>query len=252
MTTPNDWRSLCAELLETIDMLLEGDRRPESERGAYIRSLLAQPELEAKRIDLDAIKQAIEERDEAALQYYHLAQNMVYHGNSVSHWHDKAKAYRDAIGKVWNELLAAGIACDGNKSCDDGVRELAARTAPSIQPEPKRPTDEEILSLADDCGLDHDWECTAEEILTFARTIQQRSTPSAIQPVVVSERLPGPDDCDKQGRCWVGCPAFVDDGDHGSIAYNPSWELCRCTPDETHWLPHHALPVPEDCEENKG
>ena len=121
---------------------------------------------------------------------------------------------------------------------------MAASAAALAHPEPKRPTDEEILSLADDCGLDHDWECTAEEILTFARTIQQRSTPSAIEPVPVSERLPRPEDCDAEGRCWVGCPAFVDDGDHGSIAYNPSWELCRCTPDDTHWIPHWALPVP--------
>jgi hypothetical protein len=71
----------------------------------------------------------------------------------------------------------------------------------------------------------------------------------ATQPVLVSERLPEPEDCDSEGKCWVECPAFVDDGDHGSIAYNPSWKLCRCTPsvvyDDTRWLPHHALPTPE-------
>jgi hypothetical protein len=60
--------------------------------------------------------------------------------------------------------------------------------------------------------------------------------------------MPEPEDCDSEGKCWVECPAFVDDGDHGSIACNPSWELCRCTPsvvyDDTHCLPHHALPTP--------
>ena len=139
-----DWRSMCAELLETIDMLLEGDRRPEGERSAYIRALLAQPESEVKRIDLDAIKQAIEERDEAVRQYHDLAQSMVYHGNSVAHWYGKATAYRDAIGKVWNELQAAGIATDGNKTCADGVRELAARNVSDTQPEPQKVTDDEI------------------------------------------------------------------------------------------------------------
>ena len=68
-------------------------------------------------------------------------------------------------------------------------------------------------------------------------------------PISVSERMPEPEDCDSEGKCWVECPAFVDDGDHGSIAYNPSWELCRCTPsvvyDDTRWLPHYALPTPE-------
>jgi hypothetical protein len=65
---------------------------------------------------------------------------------------------------------------------------LRARAA-LAQPGPVALTNEEILSLADDCGLDHDWECTAEEILTFARTIQQRSTPSAIEPVPQQEAV---------------------------------------------------------------
>ena len=68
-------------------------------------------------------------------------------------------------------------------------------------------------------------------------------------PISVSERMPEPEDCDSEGKCWVECPAFVDDGDHGSIAYNPSWKLCRCTPsvvyDDTRWLPANALPTPE-------
>lgn len=114
------------------------------------RAALAQPEPGAKRIDLDAIKQAIEERDEAVRQYHDLAQNMVYHGNSVSHWHCKATAYKDAIGKVWSELQTAGIACDGNKSCAEGVCELASRKTPSIQLQPEPEVDDDFVTAIND------------------------------------------------------------------------------------------------------
>jgi hypothetical protein len=60
----------------------------------------------------------------------------------------------------------------------------------------------------------------------------------AIQPVPVSERLPGPEDCTAQGWCWVLYRSFAtwtlepplgEDGKHTGY---------------THWLPHWALPVP--------
>jgi hypothetical protein len=130
-----------------------------------------------ERMDLDAIKQAIEERDEAVQQYHDLAQSMVYHGNSVAHWYGKAKAYRDAIGKVWNELQAAGIACDGNKSCADGVRELAARKAPSIQPQPQPPADGEVAELV--AVLHADAECLAAEQPDLMQVTNQQLTRAA-------------------------------------------------------------------------
>ena len=83
--------------------------------------------LEPERMGLDAIRQAIEERDSMEQQYHDLAEHMVYHGNSVSWWHSKATAYRNAIDEVWGALNAAGIRADGTKTCADGVRELAAR-----------------------------------------------------------------------------------------------------------------------------
>jgi len=58
----------------------------------------------------------------------------------------------------------------------------------------------------------------------------------AIEPVPVSERLPGTDDCDADGLCWwwsrditAWCLCFAADGD------SSEW---------THWLPYWALPVP--------
>jgi hypothetical protein len=159
----------------------------------------------------------IEERDDAVRQYHYLAQSMVYHGNSVAHWHCKAKAYGDAIGKVWNELQAAGIACDGNKSCAEGVRELAARKSPAIQPQPE--------PQRKDCPG-----CEGTPVAS--------NSPCAVcgraQPVPVSERLPGPGDCDAEGRCWGWLNA--DDGwNLYPVGYLPWW---------AYWLPHRALPVP--------
>ena len=80
-----------------------------------------------ERMGLDAIRQAIEERDEMERKYHDLAEHMVYRGNSVAWWHSKATAYRNAIDEAWDALTTAGIRADGTKTCADGVRELAAR-----------------------------------------------------------------------------------------------------------------------------
>ena len=60
--------------------------------------------------------------------------------------------------------------------------------------------------------------------------------PPLAQPVAVSERLPGPEDCDAEGRYWglvLGCEAWA-------LAKGNPRLLCI-----THWLPANALPTPE-------
>ena len=62
------------------------------------------------------------------------------------------------------------------------------------------------------------------------------------QPIPVSERLPGPEDCDAEGRCWVWWKNGV------------RWVLDDWTPSDfqseilssfvSHWLPANALPLP--------
>jgi hypothetical protein len=57
-------------------------------------------------------------------------------------------------------------------------------------------------------------------------------------PVPVNERLPEPEDCYAEGRCWWFC--FECPGEHSY------WILAKevyCNP--TYWLPAHALPLPE-------
>jgi hypothetical protein len=66
-----------------------------------------------------------------------------------------------------------------------------------------------------------------------AELLQQRHP----EPVPVSERLPGPEDCDGDGRCWLIGPRF------------PTWDLSyppKTTSSTmwTHWLTATALPLP--------
>ena len=62
----------------------------------------------------------------------------------------------------------------------------------------------------------------------------------ALVPVSVSERLPGPEDCDAEHYCW---------------RWNAIGRLWARQPlarkwyeFESHWLPAHALPLPEASE----
>jgi hypothetical protein len=67
----------------------------------------------------------------------------------------------------------------------------------------------------------------------------------AIEPVSVSERLPGPEDCDAEGQCWLWRTDGIEEfwelviPSYNIHEYNwtSQWKY-------THWLPHWALPVP--------
>ena len=66
-----------------------------------------------------------------------------------------------------------------------------------------------------------------------------RSIRSGIEPVPVSERLPGPEDCDAEGRCWLCTPSsyvMVANWVYEKAEQLRSWN--------THWAPHWALPLP--------
>jgi hypothetical protein len=117
---------------------------------------------------------------------------------------------------------------------------LAAEARAALaQPEPQGPTDEELMALAvavfeDPFSTDKD----------YARAVLARWGRPAIEPVPVAERLPGPEACDGEGRCyawdgywWLVRSAVLEEDDTGAgEGY-------------THWLPHHALPVPQQQQE---
>jgi hypothetical protein len=68
-----------------------------------------------------------------------------------------------------------------------------------------------------------------------AALLEQRHQPP--QPVAVSERLPGPEDCDAEGRCWWFTPQ------PWPCLYLLKLDSCGVEV-ATHWLPFHALPLP--------
>jgi hypothetical protein len=116
---------------------------------------------------------------------------------------------------------------------------LRRASAALAQPEPQGPTDEELRDLWSwAAGQDQGPWPTQQHC--FARAVLARWNRPTIKPVLVAERLPGPEDCDAKGRCWVW--------NEGSCRW---WEwvsskmISYSHDDYTHWLPHHALPVPQ-------
>lgn len=61
-------------------------------------------------------------------------------------------------------------------------------------------------------------------------------------PIPVSERLPGPEDCNAEGKCWMFGNV---EGDWRLISIInpgvPRFKYCF-----SHWLPANALPFPEN------
>ena len=114
------------------------------------------------------------------------------------------------------ELLAQALELIETSPRDDATiirhQELFDRARDALaQPEPEGPTDEELLRIYGLAKRDHcyegpidDWPNRAERAATVhgLRAVLARWGRPAIEPVPVSERLPGPEDCDAEGRCW--------------------------------------------------
>jgi len=90
---------------------------------------------------------------------------------------------------------------------------------------------------------------TADPVIAKADAALAQPAPQgpgrpAVEPVPVAERLPKPEDCDAEGRCWWW---IVDQP--GEL---PHWIYCQLEvlswTNFTAWLPHHALPVPQQGE----
>lgn len=126
---------------------------------------------------------------------------------------------------------------------------LVRARAALAEPEPEGPTDEDLLHVAaraiepyekygigigeyepeTGCAI----EASGSELIAFARAVLARWGRPAPQPVPVSKRLPGPEDCDAEGECYWFDP-------EGSGA----WYQDTYQGNYTHWLPAHALPLP--------
>ena len=108
------------------------------------------------------------------------------------------------------------------------VRARAALSAPE-----QGPTDEELYDVAE--------LFVGDPIPAMRRALELWGRP-AVEAVPVAERLPGPEDCDAEGRCW-----WLD----RPLKNGPAaWMLRR--PDDgvlipfIAWTPHWALPLSQE------
>jgi hypothetical protein len=115
----------------------------------------------------------------------------------------------------------------------DGVKYVPASMIENAQPEPEgrwRGLVADLRSTAS--GLESQSCPQTAALITRAADLLQRH-----QPVAVSKRLPGPEDCDAEGRCWW----YGEGGDMVGWtldAEGPSYYRAK------YWLPARALPVP--------
>ena len=142
------------------------------------------------------------------------------------------------------------------KDFGQAVANIVVRASASLtEPEPEEPTDTEILETLkaqivafppqhpEALSLSA-VEYEVELEIRKARAVLARwrnhpgSPDSSAQPIPVSERLPGPEDCDAKGRCWAWKLDDEDDAWHLELKewINSPWT--------THWLPANALPQP--------
>jgi hypothetical protein len=170
--------------------------------------------------------------------------------------------YRDCLAKLadkidftWGDIPAdvEDLLCRARALLDQPVAEAPAEALAA------RPLLEQVAAMADCIGAHTVGQITAisDRAAAWLRenppgqpvAIEPRGcpTPGACscveptpQPVAVSERLPGPEDCDAEGRCWM----FGNiEGDWRLISTINSGipKLKYCF---SHWLPANALPTP--------
>ena len=127
---------------------------------------------------------------------------------------------------------------------------MAATVAALAEPVAEGPMDEELLRVAaiaiepyESSGIvpgeyEAETECAVEvygsELIAFAREVLHRWGRPTPQPVAVSERLPGPEDCLDEGWAWFF---------NKRIGWRQA--VLPVSPGFTHWLPANALPTPE-------
>jgi hypothetical protein len=144
--------------------------------------------------------------------------------------------YRALCAELLSELQVLRRAVADEIGCPSPEPSVVLRARAALaQPEPEGVTDEDLLE---------EWYRlpgeSKQDVATFARAVLARYARPAIEPVPVSERLPGPEDCDAEGRCWLRGKV---EGDWRLL--NPARsgvpQLKYCF---SHHLPHHALPIP--------
>ena len=208
MTNPA-YRILIAKMADELDQchqLLMDDRRQRHPLADHARALLAEP--------VAPTDEEIEEWADACSEAPLEEMDPEIHG-----WR------RCFTAKEFSETIRAALARWG-------------RPAAAPVPEPG-----EVAELVADlqeigeilCGMEkHRW---AVKLTRAATLLQQQAA-----PVPVSERLPGPEDCDAEGRCWLG-GRLLGTGTPTWLLGYPDW-VERFPNVHRFWLPANALPLP--------
>lgn len=116
-----------------------------------------------------------------------------------------------------------------------------------------QPTDEEIDAWHTECAdltragtAEHYWafEVGTDYVVNIVRGALSRWGHRP-QPIALSDRLPGPEDCDGDCCIWLWVPDL--NGHVGLGHWERQHRDWATDPDgdATHWLPYHALPLPE-------
>ena len=132
-----------------------------------------------------------------------------------------------------------------------GAMNRARATLADEPPEPAPPADGEVAELVEWLQEEaDDYECigcedSAAKCKRAADLLQRLNPP---QPVPVSERLPGPEVCVPHPRTKRGNWCWGFERCEVSLARPARWRLMHMEAVEmeaSHWLPAHALPLPE-------
>ena len=223
--SPTDWRALCAELVEKYDLEWRARER--------IKTALAQPEPQGP----------------SDKELHQLWQELyIFHDGPTSG--DVAEIARAVLAR-WG--------CPAIEPVDDRIAELEAE----LEAERLRLAACGVVAMADtpesaskarDIHMDY-WSASLGDVIRQVDALM--ALRSAIEPVPVAERLPGPEDCDAEGRCWL---LTVEDDYpqwrlHSIQGAQPGGYMIWVPVDSdgamvdcfytSHWLPAHALPVPQ-------
>jgi hypothetical protein len=206
MTT--DFRALCAELLMALENAISIIYCEDGTKHISTAKPIVNRARSALADELASV--VSEPSDEEIMELWH-----------GSDWYNEGATLREflsiarAVLARWGNLLPVPPA-------DGEVAELISKLQ-------RLCADLDYDDRGDDAGCCY----RAAELL-------QRQAPV---PVSVSERLPGPEDCDAEGRCWVHQP-------HEACPESPAWELmlakyASANYEAVCWLPANALPLPQ-------
>ena len=201
MTT--DWKALCAELVAWAEKTSSNYYKQADVLLRARAALAEQPVMPTDEELLHVAAISIEPYESSGIATGEYEPETEC---AVEVYGSELIAYARAILARWGNHPAK----PNSSPADDEVGELVAWLKENAE-------DERQMSNGDN---------PASLNLDRAADLLQRLSPP--QPVPVSERLPGPEDCEA-GECWAW--------DVAAEAWNRTHY--------THWLPAHALPLPE-------